>query len=243
LRYRDDYRIFVNNPQVGDAILKSLTEELIELGLKLNTAKTTGSQSVVSSSLKVDKLQWLRTRQGDRDLQKHLLVIHAHGRDFPNAGSLMLALSRFHGRLSKATKIQNPLALISIAVDIAQNSPRTFPVCAAIVSKILPELVTDKERVKVVEKIHLKLAQLPNTGHLEVWLQRISHPYNGFVFRERLCQLVEGKNVALWNNDWISSATLKKALAPSQIVNASKLKSLKPVVPPEEIRIFAVERY
>jgi RNA-directed DNA polymerase len=28
LRYRDDYRIFVNNPQNGEAILKALTEEL-----------------------------------------------------------------------------------------------------------------------------------------------------------------------------------------------------------------------
>ena len=47
LRYRDDYRIFVNNPQSGEAILKTLTEVMIDLGLKLNTAKTTGSQSVV----------------------------------------------------------------------------------------------------------------------------------------------------------------------------------------------------
>jgi len=33
LRYRDDYRIFVNSPQLGEAILKALTEVLIELGL------------------------------------------------------------------------------------------------------------------------------------------------------------------------------------------------------------------
>src|SRR5213079_308164 len=26
LRYRDDYRIFVNNPQIGDMVLKALTE-------------------------------------------------------------------------------------------------------------------------------------------------------------------------------------------------------------------------
>ena len=77
---------------------------MIELGLKLNTTKTTGSQSVVSSSLKKDKLTWLRTRQSDHDIQKHLLVIHAHGVDFPNAGSLVVALSHFHERLSKIKK-------------------------------------------------------------------------------------------------------------------------------------------
>jgi hypothetical protein len=124
LRYRDDYRIFVNNPQSGEAILKALTEVMIDLGLKLNTSKTTGSQSVVSSSLKKDELAWMRTRQSDHDIQKHLLVIHAHGVDYPNAGSLVVALSRFHQRLSKIKKLRNPLPLISIAVDIAYSSPR-----------------------------------------------------------------------------------------------------------------------
>ena len=41
-QYRDDdYRIFVQSPQIGEAILKSLTEVLIDLGLKLNASKTT----------------------------------------------------------------------------------------------------------------------------------------------------------------------------------------------------------
>lgn len=244
LRYRDDYRIFVNNPQIGDAILKALTEAMIDLGLKLNTAKTTGSQSVVSSSLKADKLRWLRSRQGDRDLQKHFLVIHAHGLDFPNAGSLVVALTRFYDRLSKAKRLRNPVALISIAVDIAYSSPKAFPVCAAIVSRVLSELETDDSRIVVIQKIHRKLVQLPNTGHMEVWLQRISHPYDGgIVFKECLCQLVDGKGVSLWNNDWISSVKLKAALCPAQILNTRKLKALKPVVRPEEIRVFAYEKY
>ena len=82
LRYRDDYRIFVNDSQVGEIILKALTEILIALGLKLNVSKTTGAQAVVGSSLKIDKREWMRRRQGDRNLQKHLLLIHYHGTDF-----------------------------------------------------------------------------------------------------------------------------------------------------------------
>lgn len=244
LRYRDDYRIFVNNPQIGEAILKTLTEVMIDLGLKLNTAKTTGSQSVVSSSLKKDKLAWLRTRQSDRDIQKHLLVIHAHGVDYPNAGSLVIALARFHERLSKTKKLRNPVPLISIAVDIAYSSPRTFPVCAAIISKVLMAVKTKKERIRLIKKIHTKLSQLPNTGHMEVWLQRISYPYNsGIAFEECLCQLVDGDGVRIWNNDWISSRKLLAALNPRSIVDKRKLKLLKPVVRPAEIRVFAYERY
>ncbi len=244
LRYRDDYRIFVNNPQTGEAILKALTEVMIGLGLKLNTAKTTGSQSVVRSSLKPDKLAWLRSRQSDRDPQKHLLAIHSLGIDYPNGGSLVVALSRFHERLSKIKKVRSAVTLISIAVDIAYNSPRTFTVCAAIVSRLLRELASKKKRIDAIKKIECKLSQLPNTGHMEVWLQRISHPYDRkFNFRESLCRLVRGDEVGLWNNDWLSAAKLKTALDARQIVDQRKLRATKPVVRPAEIRIFSYEAY
>jgi RNA-directed DNA polymerase len=244
LRYRDDYRIFVQSPQHGDAILKALTEILIDLGLKLNTSKTTGSQHVVSSSLKADKRAWLRCRQGDSNLQRHLLVIHAHGSDFPNAGSIIVALTNFHERLSKAKRIQNPCSLISIAVDIAYSSPRTFPVCAAIISKLLSVLEGKAERVAVIKKIYLKLSQLPNTGHMEVWLQRISHSFEPkLAYKEALCQLAKGKPMSVWNNNWITSTVLKSKVDPSKIVNKTKLRSLKPIIKPKEIAIFASERY
>lgn len=244
LRYRDDYRIFVNNPQLGETILKTLTEVMIELGLKLNAAKTTRSQSVVSGSLKMDKRAWLTSRQGDVDLQKHLLVIHAHGMEFPNAGSLAVALAHFHERLNRAKTIRNPLVLISISVDIAYHSPRVFPVCAAIISKLLSVLQNDAARQRVIGKIHNKISQLPNTGHMEIWLQRISHPIDASVqFQEKLCRVVCGKNEVVWNSDWISSAKLKAAVASKGIVDHKKLKSLKPIVRPVEIRIFSYERY
>jgi hypothetical protein len=244
LRYRDDYRIFVQSPKIGEAILKCLTEVLIDLGLKLNASKTTGAQLVVSNSIKPDKRAWLRGRQGDQNLQKHLLVIHAHGQDFPNAGSLTVALTHFHERLNLVQRIRNPLALISIATDIAYNSPRAFPVCSAIISKLLSALATKAARVDAIQKIHAKLSQLSNTGHMEVWHQRISHSFvPNLGYKETLCRLVKGDSVVLWNNDWITSAKLKTAIDPSKIVNRAKLRSLNAIVRPKEIELFASERY
>lgn len=252
LRYRDDYRMFVNNPQDGEAILKTLTEVLIDLGLKLNTGKTSGSSLVVSSSVKADKRSWLRGRQGDRILEKHLLVVHAHGTDFPNSGSLVVALTEFHRRLDKcrANRIPNVRALISVAVDIAYGSPRTNPVCAAIISKLLTVLEDDTERMDIIGRVHAKLSQLPNTGHMEIWLQRISHPFTvkhnnmrSIHYTESLCELVEGKDVSIWNNNWITSQKLKSALDCSKIVDKQKLAGLAPVVKPSEIEVFAAERY
>ena len=63
LRYRDDYRIFVNSPPHGDMILKRLTEVLAELGLQLNPAKTGFSSEVVRHSIKADKLAWIFRKQ------------------------------------------------------------------------------------------------------------------------------------------------------------------------------------
>ncbi len=244
LRYRDDYRIFVHGPQIGESILKTLNEVLIDLGLKLNTTKTLASHQVIAHSIKTDKRAWFRSRQGDRNLQKHLLVIHAHGMDFPNAGSLTVALAHFHQRLSKVKQIRNPRVLISIAVDIAYTSPRTFPVCAAIISKLLSVLDTDDERIDVIKRVHCKISKLPNTSHMEIWLQRISHPIKpDYKYREKLCQLVKGERVVVWNNDWITNATLKAAVDPSKIIKKAKLRALKPVVKWSEIAVFESERY
>jgi hypothetical protein len=244
LRYRDDYRVFVNNPQAGEAILKALTEVLIGLGLKLNTSKTTGAQSVISSSLKSDKRAWLRGRQGDANLQKHLLFIHAHGLDYPNAGSLVIALTHYLQRLSREKRPQNPHALISIAVDIAYSSPRTFPVCAAIVSRLLRALETEADRAQVLATVYGKLSRLPNTGLMEVWLQRIGHFYDFHPdYVENLCKLVTSEKTALWNNDWITSKTLRDAINPRRVFDKVAFKAMKPVVPPSEVEMFATERY
>ena len=244
LRYRDDYRIFVQNPQHGEAILKALTEVLIDLGLKLNSSKTAASSTVIRQSVKADKRAWLRSKQSERDLQKHLLIIHAHGEDYPNSGSLVRALTEFHEKLSKASRVQNPRALISIVVDIAYHSPRAFPVCAAIVSYLLRKIGTKKERVALIGLIHDRLAQLPNTGHMEVWFQRISHsiePHLGYA--ELLCKLVSGQPVSPWNNSWITSNALKAALDPAQLINTAKLKSVASMIRPVEIRVFSLNGY
>jgi hypothetical protein len=112
-------------------------------------------------------------------------------------------------------------------------------VCSAIISKLLSALASKSERVDAIQKIYAKLSQLPNTGHMEVWLQRISHSFIPHLdYKEALCKLAKGDPVTIWNNDWITSVKLKAALDPSKIVNKAKLRSLKPVVKPKEIAVF-----
>jgi RNA-directed DNA polymerase len=244
LRYRDDYRVFVQSPQIGDKILKTLTEVLIDLGLKLNASKTTHAQSIIVNSIKPDKRAWMRTKQLSKDPQKRLLAIHAHGQEFPQSGSLVAALSNFHRRITRAARIRNPLVLISIVTDIAYDSPRTFPVCAAIISRLLGEFGDNGRKAEVIKRIHRKLSQLPNVGHMEVWLQRISHPVGqDGIYSELMCKLVDGHKGPLWNSEWICDSDLLQAIDCSKIINTTKLGTVTPVMQPREVDLFSASEY
>ena len=240
LRYRDDYRVFVNNPQDGERVIKFLTEVTIGLGLKLNPAKTKASNDIVRASIKADKLAWMGRKQTERSLQKHLLLIHDHAVHFSNAGSLAVALNGFHKRIARLKAlIEQPLPLIAIIIDIAYRNPRTYAICAAILSKLMSFMESPADKFALAEKIKTKFAKIPNTGHMQIWIQRVTIPIDiGISYEEPICRLVAGYDVALWNVEWIASNDLKNALDVSKVVDQETLKALEPVIPVEEVELF-----
>lgn len=242
LRYRDDYRIFYNNQQIGDEIAKSLTEVLIELGLKLNPEKTMVSDNVIKDSFKKDKLAWLLIKQYEKEIQKQILIIHEHSRNYPNSGSLYIALNKFHKRISEFIIYNKPLLpLISIVVDIAFHNPRTYPVCAGILSILIDSIENDNERLEIIEKILKKFSIIPNTGYMEIWLQRAAINFrNDLDFNEPLCKIVKGENKTIWNNYWISCKSLKDIVDSHMIISPEVLKDLGPIIQPEEIDLFGI---
>ncbi len=240
LRYRDDYRIFVNNLQDGDKILKCLTEVLITLGLRLNASKTKLTNLVIREAIKPDKFAWMTKKQRGTTLQKHAFLIYGHSLEFPNSGSVSRALNEYYRlRMRYKGNVRDPLPLISIIVDIAYRNPRTYPICAAILSKLLSSVDSKQEKKAVVKKIHKRFSQIPNTGHMEIWLQRITLPYAPEIpFKELLCHLVKGDCVEVWNSDWISSAQLKAALSGELIIDRERAQKIDPVIPLREVSMF-----
>lgn len=240
LRYRDDYRVFVNNPQDGDAIIKAITEIATGLGLKLNPSKTRASADVVRASIKSDKLAWMTRKQQEKDLQKHLLLIHDHASNFPNSGSLVRALADYQKRLTKAKiKHKSLIPLIAVIVDIAYRNPRTYTVAAAILSILLGEIESDDEKIATVKRIQKKFDKLPNTGHIQVWLQRVTLPIRKDIeYSEALCKIVAGKSIRLWNNSWITSDDLKNAVVSDKIVDKSVRDQLAPTIQADEFELF-----
>jgi RNA-directed DNA polymerase len=240
LRYRDDYRIFTNNQQNGEHIVKLITETLTDLGLKLNPAKTKSSSDIVKSSIKADKQAWFTRKQVGRNLQKQLLIIHDHSLQHSNSGSLQVALNDFHKKILGIKRLtEAPKPLIAIIVDIAYRNPRTYPICSAILSKLLTFLNSPTEKLDLANKICNKFSQIPNTGLMEIWLQRVTLPLDkNFPYEEPLCKLIAGEKIQLWNNDWISSAELKSAVDASLAVNTKIRDNLPVVLSSEEADLF-----
>jgi RNA-directed DNA polymerase len=242
LRYRDDYRIFVNNPAEGELIVKLLTEILVSLSLKVNTSKTCVSHDVIRDSIKSDKLYWISTKQYERDLQKHLLLIHDLAVRYRNSGSLIVALTKFrrhvrqkHDWLSSNKKAILPL--VSIIVDIAYHNPKTYAIATAILSDFI-DLLDEEQKTKIIPRILKKFSLIPNTGYLQIWLQRIAYTFDkSHNYDEPICDIVFGNKATLWNNAWLAD-NVGSLIESSKIVDRDKLESLSSVVADEEVNLF-----
>ena len=239
LRYRDDYRVFVNSSETGERILKILSEVLTGLGLRLNSNKTRFSNDVVGASVKQDKKAWIEGQNYNKNLFKHCMLIKQHADRFPNSGSLDIALSKFYERVLKLKELDiSSQAVISSIVDIAYKNPRTYPVCFALLSKFI-SLLDEQDQKELIKKIQAKFTKLSNVGYMEVWFQRSIKQHLGDVeLTEPLCKLVKGEIVDVWNSDWIGSANLKKVLDASSTVNSEKLGEAEPVIDSLEFNLF-----
>lgn len=102
LRYRDDYKVFADNKDLLERISYKLQHVLEGLNLRLNSAKTRISDSIITDSIKPDKLAYIyntpiynNKKCCDFDgIQKQLLFILQFGRQYPNCGQMRMLLSK-----------------------------------------------------------------------------------------------------------------------------------------------------
>ena len=264
LRYRDDYRIFTHNQPDAELIIKQLTEILIGLGMKINPHKTSVSDNIVRNSLKPDKYYWINQKKSSKSLQQHLLKIYILSEKHPNSGSLTKALTKFFDRISKQKETkENTIVMISIVTNIMLKNPRVYPIAAAILSELLsffndeekktqitsPKLsellkqdngfLKDEEKkIQIIKKIRKRFEQIPNTGYLDVWLQRITLSLNtDCVYKEKLCHKVTNSSLELWNSEWLNDS-LKNIIDGTSIVNDDEIESLEAVINRSEVELF-----
>jgi hypothetical protein len=244
LRYRDDYRIFANDDERAELVLKIISDELRVVGMKLSVSKTYMSRNVVEGSIKPDKLAGIELQDlgeaNAKTIQKQLLRLHAFGQRFPNSGALRRLVYEFLTILSKQSATPDDLEVqVAIATDIAVVSPTTFPAVAGILSHLISLASTD-EKFRLWTKVRNKMGRVPYNGYLEIWLQRVTQPKSvgvPFDSRERICRIVNGETPSLWENSWIGNKDLTAAMDVSKIVVGS-VADINEVVDPEEVELF-----
>ena len=242
IRYRDDYMIFSNNPQTADHITKLLTEILIELGMRLNAQKTIVSNNIIKNSIKPDKLYWMSARKGARGIQEHLLLIHSLSELHPNSGSLSKSLSKFYNRIKGINEThQNIGVLVSILVDIMYKNPRTYPIASAILSKFLSLISDTDKKYELLDLISHKFEKIPNTGHIKIWLQRITIKLDRQKqYSEKLCIKVNNEKLQIWNSDWLED-NLKNIIETTSIIDETVISDIDVVIGKEEVELFKTE--
>jgi Reverse transcriptase (RNA-dependent DNA polymerase) len=242
IRYRDDYRIFVNNPTIAEEIIKQITEVLIKLGLKLHAGKTVSSNNVIQSSIKSDKIDWIMSKRSAKTIQKQLLVLHKFSLIHQNSGTLTKELQNIYKRIKKTKSIkekENIPVLISIVVDIAYLNPRTYSIAVATISLLLHAIDGQSAVEFYAKKIMNKFATIPNTSHMQIWLQRaiVKLGVSDIKFDEKICRLVAGESVELWNNEWLNGAT-KAIISSHSIVDQDILNDMDDVIEIDEVSLF-----
>ncbi len=244
LRYRDDYRIFSNNQERGEEVLKTVSDKLRSVGMRLGVSKTIACSNVVEGSVKQDKLAGIELQDLDsanaKTIQKQLLRLHAFGLRYPNSGALKRLVSEFHSSIAKQTDCPDDLDVqVAIATDIAFTSPSTIPAVAGILSHLI-SLAPIGEKSDLWSRVRSKMARVPYNGYLEVWLQRVIKPKAlGIAFEsdEPICRIVNGESPTIWDCTWISSAALKSAIDVTKLVISDPLEVTE-VVQPEEVELF-----
>ncbi|ELV8746560.1 RNA-directed DNA polymerase [Vibrio vulnificus] len=244
IRYRDDYRVFTNSKEDSELIARQIALTLQELGLQLNVSKTSISEDIIISSIKEDKrvaLSIFSKSQWETTIQRSLLKLVMFSRNYPNSGQTDKQLARLSKKLEGKNQLkEDPRPVISIISDIMLTSPRSFPLCALVLSKTLKFIEDDNEKIKLLTQIKNKFKNVLGTGVLDIWLQRISYPIQPELpFSETLCNIISNHSeISIWESSWINENAFKTGALSTSIVNRDILNSCDSTISEEEVVLF-----
>lgn len=182
LRFRDDYRVFCNDKDTLEEISYTLQSVLESLNFRMNSQKTRISDSVITDSIKPDKLFYIyNTPVSNKDgvdfdgIEKHLLFALMLGRQFPNAGQLKIQLSNIDKRVQemlKPHKIQYKSRTINLSDETNEQTAHDGP---EVKEKVV--LGSIRENVRVLVAIATQIA-IENVAVTHYSLRLISRMVN-----------------------------------------------------------------
>lgn len=249
LRYRDDYRVFSNDYQVGHEIMKQLNSVLYSWNMKMNTSKTSETSDIITSSVKHEKLEEIYTAPSGHSFQKAAMRIYILSKRYPNSGLVAKSLTEYYDKLKiierkkKDRKIDFEV-IVSIITMIAYYSPRYMPQVASIITTLIDMSGKKLDRKKVISRIVNKFNDLPNTEFIDIWLQRITDldDISSYEFESTISKvaLAHKDNSALWNSDWLIENDKKtiESIGISDLPEKIEERSFSPIIEREEFELY-----
>ena len=92
----------------------------------------------------------------------------------------------------------------------------------------------------VLDLIAKRFKKIPNTGHLQIWLQRITLKMTMDIeeYEELLCKKVLNPKTKIWESDWIKDSNLKKLMEEESVVDPDILEEMGVIISAEEVELF-----
>ena len=252
LRYRDDYRIFSNNKDELEKISIILQTVLADLNFNMNASKTILTDSIVENAIKPDKYFYISNIPAYKkeqslfaSFQKELLYILSIAKQYPNSGTTCMLMTNISKRIQDdATIYENIHVLIAIVIDIAINSPKIYQQALACISNLINRIEDEEIKINLIKDVYNKLSALPNIGHIQIWMQRITIPldkkYGNNPYSETLCKIIYGDHNELWNLEWLKP-DLCVDLPIDKICDNKVLGEMVPYIKIEEVDVFGYQ--
>lgn len=256
LRYRDDYRIFSSEYQIGHQIIKLLNDVLYSWNMKMNASKTSETSDIVSASVKPEKLEEICIAPALLSHQKSAMRIYTLSKKHPNTGLIAKYLTEYYDRLIKYQKklkngkIKNEFdyeVVLTIITMIGFYSPRYMPQVTALVTKIIEISDQGLDRQNIISRIINKFGDVPNTDFIDVWLQRITgiDDISAASFKSKITKVAINlrDNGELWNSNWLNvdDKTTINNIKLSVLNDWIQQGTFSPVVDREEFQLYRLD--
>lgn len=129
--------------------------------------------------------------------------------------------------------VESVRALAAIATQIAVENVSSAHYALRVISRMVNSLKDEVEKWGIFMSVVRKLRKLPNSNYTQLWLQHITYQVERIQgvapYSMRLCQLVSGKDVDVWNNSWLMPQ-LTEGFPIDTVADREKLNQLTPVI-------------
>jgi hypothetical protein len=137
---------------------------------------------------------------------------------------------------------ENIRTITAVATQIALENVSVSHYALRVISRVVDSLEDMNEKQLIIGKVYNKLCNQPNSDYNQLWLQNMTYTRDKVAKNEcpysvRLCKLVMGERVDLWNNSWLKD-DLVKSMPVSSIVNSETLGKVTPVITFRETRAY-----